>query len=165
MQFKLAGLFALAFLLTLRLTVGSALAYFTAHEAAKGAHPIFLNRKTEIREEVTDWKKHVTVVSTGDAPCFARIRAYCGSFCHLTFLPGKNWEAQDDGWWYYTLPLAPGETSSILEIAIEGIPETSEMEPQDFQVVVVQEHTAVLYREDGTPYPDWNLSAESVSEN
>lgn len=162
---KIIAFSALALLLAFQLAVGNALAYFTAHVETAGGHPIFLNRQTEIREEVTDWKKSVTIISTGDAPCFVRARAYCGSIYSLSFFPGEKWEEQDDGWWYYTSPLAPGEQTSVLEIAIDSIPVADRDNPPDFHVIVVQEHTAALYREDGTPYADWSLSSGSTPHN
>ena len=149
---------ALAVLLAAGSSVSSALSYFTTYTSARGEYPIFLNRQTEILEEVSDWTKHVVIENTGEADCFIRVRAFCGSQYTLVFTAGEGWNQAQDGWWYYAPVLAPGQQTARLKIAITGVP-TDESEPQDFQVVVVQEHTAVLYTPEGIAYPDWNLSA------
>lgn len=149
---------ALALVLTAGLGIQSAISYFTTYVTARGEYPIFLNRQTEIREEVSDWTKHVMIENTGEADCFIRVRAFCGSGYSLTFTAGENWRQEDDGWWYYQAVLAHGERTTQLQIAITGV-SAGDTDPQDFQVVVVQEHTAVLYTPDGSPYPDWNLTA------
>ena len=56
---------ALALLLTAGLGVQSAVSYFTTYVTARGEYPVFLNRQTEIREEVSDWTKHVVIENTG----------------------------------------------------------------------------------------------------
>ena len=149
---------ALALLLTAGLGVQSAVSYFTTYVTARGEYPVFLNRQTEIREEVSDWTKHVVIENTGEADCFIRVRAFCGSQYALVFTAGEGWNQAQDGWWYYQAVLAPGEQTTQLQIVITGVP-AGDTDPQDFQVVVVQEHTAVLYTPDGSPYPDWNLTA------
>ena len=148
----------LAVLLTAGPGIPSALSYFTTYTAARGEYPIFLNRQTEIREEVSDWTKHVVIENTGEADCFIRLRAFCGSQYTLVFTAGEGWNQTQDGWWYYPAVLAPGQQTAQLQIAITGVP-SGESDPRDFQVVVVQEHTAVLYTPEGIAYPDWNLSA------
>ena len=149
---------ALALLLTAGVGIQSAVSYFTTYVTARGEYPIFLNRQTEIREEVSDWTKHVVIVNTGEAECFIRVRAFCSSQYALEYTAGEGWISGDDGWWYYQPVLNPGEQTSRLQIAITGVP-AGDTDPQDFQVVVVQEHTAVLYTPDGSAYPDWDLTA------
>ena len=82
---------ALAVLLAAGSSVSSALSYFTTYTSARGEYPIFLNRQTEIREEVSDWTKHVVIENTGEADCFIRVRAFCGSQYTLVFTAGEGW--------------------------------------------------------------------------
>lgn len=146
----------LALLVTMGSGIQSAMAYFTTYVTARGTCPIFLSRETEIREEVSDWTKHLRIENTGEAECFVRVRAFSGSKYPLTYTPGENWTQEEDGWWYFSAVLAPGAQTSQLSITVGGVEET---DPQDFQVAVVQEHTSVLYTPEGLPYADWELSA------
>lgn len=149
---------ALALLLAAGLGIQSAVCYFSTYVTARGECPVFLNRRTEIREEVSHWTKHVVIANTGEADCFVRARAFCGSQYALVFTAGEDWRQAQDGWWYYRPVLAPGEQTPQLQIAITGVP-PGEADAQSFQVVVVQENTAVLYTPEGSAYPDWNLTA------
>ena len=81
----------------------------------------------------------------------------------MTFTDGSEgkWTLGDDGYWYYSEPLVPGETSEELVISIK-IPEEL---AASFNVTVIQESTPVLYGEDGLPYADWTLEAEMTTDS
>ena len=76
----------------------------------------------------------------------------------------SHWRKDADGWWYYEAILKPGELTNVLSVKIEVTREMMDLEIDNFNVVVVQESTPVLYREDGTPYADWDLSITSEEE-
>lgn len=56
----------------------------------------------------------------------------------------------------YKEPLAPGETTSELNIKIN-----CEATDANFNVIVVQESTKVLYDENNKPYADWSQIADT----
>ena len=53
-------------------------------------------------------------------------------------------------------PIAPGESTSVLDIRID-----SKESDASFNVVVVQESTKVLYNENNEPYADWTQIADT----
>ena len=69
----------------------------------------------------------------------------------------------EGGYWYYGKILAPGEMSEELTASIQ-VPEGMEDRMDSFDVIVVQECVPVSYREDGTPYADWNRKIEEGKE-
>ena len=56
-----------------------------------------------------------------------------------------------------TAATGTGITVTVEDPALETPPPYTE----DFNVVVIQECTAVLYTEDGTPYADWDAVLDS----
>ena len=62
-----------------------------------------------------------------------------------------------DGYDYYSGIVAPGASTEEMQIKID-----STGLKQDFNVIVVQECTPVLYDADGNPYADWNAVADST---
>ena len=60
------------------------------------------------------------------------------------------------GYYYYSDPIAPGESTSVLDIRID-----SKESDASFNVVVVQESTKVLYNENNEPYADWTQIADT----
>lgn len=139
----------------------TAMAYFTTYATAKGGYTIHLGEKTSIDESFANWTKKVQIANTGSQPCFVRVKAFCGSQYTLTFT-GDGWTKGDDDYWYYNAVVPAGEKTGELDIAIGNTPAN---EAEDFNVIVVQEAAAVLYKADGTPYADWSqtLSTDSSS--
>ena len=123
-------------------TVHQAIAYFTTYTAASGSAVLHLGFTTTIPdEEVSDWTKHVSIQNTGDKECYVRVKAFVGELYEaaLTYTDTSGkWSAGEDGYYYYRDILAP-----------------------DFNVIVVQECTAVLYDENGQPYYDWSILADT----
>ena len=165
---KTIGLIAVSFLLIACLGVGSAMAYFTTYAVAQGGYPISLGfTETEIEEEVTD-KKVVTIKNTGDFECFIRIKALVGDKykSNLTYTEtlaqgeSAKWILGEDGYYYYRDVLKPGETSKALVVSF-SFPKDTEAS-DEFNVIIIQEETKVLYKENGTPYADWDKLADVV---
>jgi predicted ribosomally synthesized peptide with SipW-like signal peptide len=143
-----------AVILVLSLSIGSAMAYFSAYATAQGGKTIQLGATTEISEpEISDWTKHVVITSQADSqPVYVRAKAFAGSEYTLTFESASGkWSQGDDGYYYYSDILEGGASTEELLIHIGGIPEDT----KDFNVVVVYESTPVLYDADGNPYADW----------
>lgn len=147
---------AAALAMTAALTIESSMAYFTTYTEAEGSQVVSLGASTEIDENVSNKTKHVTVRNTSaENECFVRVKVFSGSY--VTCTPaGTNWTYDEaDGYWYYGPTVAPGAETDVLDVSIE-IDSTKEEDLKDFNVVVIQECTPVLYDEDGNPMADWS---------
>ncbi len=164
--FKTICLAAAALILVTAVTIGSAMAYFTTYVTAKGGYVVELGfTKTEIKEEVEYGKKVIALTNTGDFDCYVRMKALTGDAYKdsLEYLEPENagkWTPGADGFYYYSDIVAPSETTSELVVRF-SFPEGKE--PTDFNVIIIQECTPVLYDENGKPYANWSVIAD-VSE-
>lgn len=150
-------------------SAGSAAAYFTTYATARGGHTIHLGNRTQIREEFSRWTKHVSLRNTGEKEAYVRVKVFAGREYDLTYSGSEKWSAGEDGYWYYEELLPVGEETEILDVGIELPVITDEAGnnvayTEDFNVVVIQECTAVRYKEDGTPYADWDAVLDSGKE-
>lgn len=141
--------------LTGTLAVGSAMAYFTTYSTAGGGVTMNMGfTETIPNEEVDENGKHITITNTGDYDCFVRVKAFAP--VELTYnAPDGGWTDGGDGYWYYNEVLPAGETTSH-ELNITYKFPSGDEKPEEFNIVVIEECTPVLYQEDGTPYADWN---------
>lgn len=155
---KINGLLAAAaVMLVLSAAIGNAWGYFTTFVEVRGAHTLKLGGETEIDEEFSDWKKHVSITSKPDSvPVYVRAKAFGPSEYPLVYsdVNGK-WTLGEDGYYYYSDILYGGETAEELLIEIKDVPKEV-ADSEGFNVVVIYESTPVLYSEDGKPYADWN---------
>lgn len=148
---KVIAMSAAALAMTAALSVEGAMAYFTTYTEAGGSGTVSLGPKTEIDEDVSEMTKHVTIRNTSANECFVRVKVFCGT--DVTCTPeGRNWSHREDGYWYYGPVVAADETAEVLDVKIEYKGE----QPQDFNVVVVQECTPVIYDEGGNATADWD---------
>ena len=140
--------------LTGTLAVGSAMAYFTTYSTAGGGVTMNMGfTETSPNETVDQNGKHVTISNIGDYDCFVRVTAFAPM--ELTYTaPNGGWKAEDDGYWHYEGVLPAGETTPKLNISYTF--PSGDDKPEEFNIVVIQECTPVLYDKDGTPYADWN---------
>ena len=156
---KAIALTAAALTLTMGLSVGTAMAYFTTYTEAAGGVPLELGFTTTVPSETVDnWTKHVTIANTGNQDCYVRVKAFAGSAYALQYT-GDNWTPGADGYYYYSEIVPAGGSTGTLDIAIGNVEEG-----QSFNVVVVQECTLVQYDDNGSPYADWNTIADSGEE-
>ena len=75
---KTACLGAAALILTVGVSTGRALAYFTTYASASGGATLDLGSTTTVPDETFDettWTKHVTIRNTGAYDCYVRSRA------------------------------------------------------------------------------------------
>lgn len=149
-----------ALFLTAGVSAGKAMAYFTTYTSASGGAVLHLGFTTTVPgEEVSDWTKRVSIQNTGDMECYVRARAFAGEVYEaaMTYTDESGkWTRGEDGYYYYSDILAPGEASEELLIMIDHL-----NREEDFNVIVVQECTPVLYDEDGQPYYDWSVLADT----
>lgn len=156
---------AAALALTASLSVGSAMAYFTTYATAEGGVAVSLGTTvTEPQETVSDWTKHITIQNTGDYDCFVRVKVFAGSKYQsgLVFSDedGK-WSPGEGDYYYYSDVVPAGGSSGELQVKINF---DYEEVKEDFNVIVAQECTRVLYNEEGNPYADWNVIVDSGQE-
>ena len=154
------GLAAAALTLTAGISAGPAMAYFTTYTEASGGVTLNMGFSETIpKEDFSNWTKHVSVENTGDYDCYVRVKALAGSKyqdgLQYSDSDGK-WTPGEDGYYYYSDPIAPGESTSVLDIRID-----SKESDASFNVVVVQESTKVLYNENNEPYADWTQIADT----
>ena len=136
------------------------MAYFTTYTEASGGVTLNMGFSETIpKEDFSNWTKHVSVENTGDYDCYVRVKALAGSKyqdgLQYSDSDGK-WTPGEDGYYYYSDPIAPGESTSVLDIRID-----SKEADARFTVVVVQESTKVLYNENNEPYADWTQIADT----
>jgi hypothetical protein len=138
------------------LTVRPAMAYFTDYTEASGAVKISVaDPNATIDEKVSDMTKKIKITNNGAEPCFVRVKAIAADKYTLTRgeNSNENWQYnEEDEYYYYNQPLAVSDTTGELNIKIgwNGTEDT-----EDFNVVIIQEATKVLYKENGEPYADW----------
>lgn len=155
---KTLGLAAAAIVLVGSASVHEAMAYFTTYVTAKGGYQITVDSDSTIEEEVKDMTKHITISNTGDSDCYVRVKLFSGSNVKISYsgatdASGKAyWSKGDDDYWYYKdIVPAGGKTEQLL--AKITLPQDY---TDDFDVIVIQECTPVLYNSDGSPYADWD---------
>lgn len=151
---------AAALTLTAGISAGTAMAYFTTYTEASGGVTLNMGFSETIpKEDFSNWTKHVSVENTGDYDCYVRVKALAGSKYQdgLQYRDSDGkWTPGEDGYYYYSDPIAPGESTSVLDIWID-----SKESDASFNVVVVQESTKVLYNENNETYADWTQIADT----
>lgn len=157
---KKVWLTAAAVVLAGGISLQGAMAYFTTYASAGGGAVLDLGHTTEIEENVNSWQKAITIRNTGDVNCYIRVKVLAGSLFGLD-ISGKDWSSKEDGYWYYSDPVAPDGKTKVLTAQII-IPEDYK---EAFNVSVVQECTPVLYDDNGNPYADWNLAIDEGGTN
>ena len=151
-------IFGAAALLAGAAALPEAMAYFTTYVSAAGGYRVTLGSYTEIQEDVSDMTKHIVIQNTGETECYVRVKVFGGSLYELSYEAGESWTQGEDGYWYYQQIVPAGGQTSQLNASIT-VPENS---TETFQIVVIQECTPVLYRENGEPYGDWERQADTT---
>ena len=159
-RFGRIALFGAALALTASLSVGSALAYFTAYCAAGGSKEMKLGfTTTDVKEKVENNKKYVQIENIGEYDCYVRVKVFAPEdvvndgeiYCE----PSGTW-TEKDGYWEYTSILAPKATTSTLIVPFT-VPEGED----EVNIYVVYEYSPVfwIWNEETGKYeygPDWD---------
>lgn len=151
-----------ALLLIGSLTIEKTMAYFTAYDLAEGGVKLELGfTETVPKEDVVSGQKKITLTNIGDYACYVRLKALTGDKYKDQLVYSEpdgagKWTPGEDGYYYYSDILQPGESTTQLNVSF-AFPEE---EPADFNVIIIQECTPVLYDENGNPYADWNNVAD-----
>lgn len=156
---------AAALTLAAGVSVGSTMAYFTTYTTASGGAKLQLGTPAIVPdEEVVGMAKRIAVENTGDMDCFVRVKVFAGEKYQsgLVFVPDEEgtWSQGDDGYYYCSQIIPAGGKSNTFTVKIDAMDSED-----DFNVIVVQECTAVLYDKDGNPYADWDRIADSSEES
>lgn len=170
---KIIGLIVAAFVLTVSINIDNALAYFTTFATATGGITMNLSAtNTEINEEkqVVDGLKKVSVENKSTVDCYVRIKVFVGdkyknnkTISYLEPDGLSNWTPGADGYYYYNdIVPAKGNTTQ-LHVKVTFPVKTEDEIPTDFNVIVIQESTPVLYDANGTPYADWDAKADVIN--
>ena len=151
---------AIAVMLVLSATMGTAWAYFTTYASAKGGVTLRMGHEDEITEEFNSWRKNLTITSTEDSrPVYVRARGFCAEY-DLTYSESQNWTPVGD-WMYYTKILPPGGEADTLVVRIHDVPKNvteGAKDGQSFNVIVVYESTEIQYDENGDPVTPENAN-------
>lgn len=151
MKKKLTGLLiAAAVLSVLTVGVSRASAFFTTYAEAVGGRTIYLGDIPFIEENFDSWKKEVRIGNDPDSAqaVYVRALAFAGDQYELTY-EGTGWTLDPtDGYYYYDVPVLPGELTNELVVAIRdtttesGIPAVEA--GNQFNVVVIYETTPAI---------------------
>ena len=124
------------------------LAYFTAYAPASGEGKVDLTWNTKLDEEIDENQrdKHITVTNTGKTPVVVRVSVFADEAYTTYSYNDSDWTKNSDGWWYYTKVLAPGESTSVLDVLVkvENVPD------YDFNIIVVHESSRAIYKNGST---------------
>ena len=132
------------------LGIGKALGYFTTHTTATGGYKMDLGfTDTKIEEDV------------GDYDCFVRIKVFAADNLKIKYNLGKDWQESDDGYIYYNKVLSSKDKTSELNIKYT-LPEVNDdNKDKDYNIVVIQEFTPVVYDDQGNLIANWQQVYET----
>ena len=151
-----------ALVLVMSVMIGTAMAYFTTYATAKGGVTLDLGfTETETEEEVINGKKQIVLKNTGDYDCYVRLKALTGD-AHKAGIAYSEpdgaslWTPGADGYYYYNGIVEAGESTTRIDVSFV-LPQENQT---NFNVIIIQECTPVLYDENGDTYADWSVTAD-----
>ena len=157
-----------ALVLSLSLTVGATVAYFSDHEQASGGATLNLGGKTELTEGKDTNKKDIVITNTGKTDMIVRVGIYGpDGMVHLDMK--DPWIEGNDGMYYYGKVLKgsddpdahPGENTGAGNL-VASMSYHWEGEAPDyyFEVTVVHEGSQAIYEGKTLKVPkDWDSAA------
>lgn len=158
---KRSAAFVLAAVLAVTaVSVPSVLAYFTDYVKASGSKDVHLQWQTELKEDVQQNDKHITIDNVGETPVVIRVQVFANE--NLAEITGSSWQEGADGWYYYKKILAPkgsdGASTDELLVEVKG---GADLPESDFNIVVIHESQRVVYENNTTlSVPDgWDAAA------
>lgn len=120
MKRKCYWLSLLALVLILVFTLQPAFAYLTANARLTGSVPVTLGYQTKIYEKVNGMEKSVQILNTKGGPVWIRAQAYAADNVTLDVSYDTSKWTLDGDWYYYKLPVAQGERTSVLKVTVTG---------------------------------------------
>ena len=150
-----------ALVLSLSVTVGATLAYFSDYEEASGGATLHLGGKTELKEGSDQNSKDIQIKNTGETYMLVRVGIF-GPDNMTMPTPKGDWFKGSDGFYYFGRALAPGEETAA-GLLVAAIKESwkGDQPEYDYEVTVVHEGSQVLYDNKGElVFPkSWDRSA------
>lgn len=141
---KRSAAFALAaVLMATAVSVPSVLAYFTDYVKASGSKAVHLQWQTELKEDVRENDKHITIDNVGETPVVVRVQIFANE--DLASISGSSWEEWADGWYYYKKILAAGEKMAEADELLVDVKGSDQLPDSDFNIVVIHESQRVAY--------------------
>ena len=149
-------------------SIGKAMAYFTTYVAAEGGAVLALGfSKTEVQETISDGVKYITIANKGTADCYVRVRVIVADESKIRVeepAGNDNWNKNGEFYYYDSVVKAACNNdtgcdeckTTPLHVVIPEITAKPDANADDFNVIVIQESTPVLYDEDGNTYADWS---------
>lgn len=143
--------------------VTPSIAYFTDTVQTSGMIGVTLgDGKPIIDEKVSKMTKEIAIKNTGDYDIYVRAKAIYPDNCTVEFIKEAGWEKGDGDYYYYDGVVAPTkatDTKLVLKVSKKKDLDL------DFNVVIVQEATKVVYDENGNPRPaDWTNPISTQTE-
>jgi len=134
-----------ALVLSLSVTIGASLAYFSDYEEASGGATLNLGGKTEMSEGKDANGKHIVIKNTGETNMIVRVGIY-GPDGITKIDASRDWILGKDGFYYYGKILKPGESTpgDSMDASI-NISWKGDKPDYDFEVTVVHEGSQALY--------------------
>ena len=163
---------AIAVMLIMSATMGSAWAYFTSYAKAKGGVTLKLGHQETVDEDFYRWEKTIDITSTKDSNAvYLRVKAFCAEY-EVSYKNTQNWSDGGDGWLYYGKTLAPGTSLSgsgdELKAFIDmNTPDEALEDGKTFNVIIVYESMEVQYEEKtgrqlSAQEADWSRELETT---
>ena len=164
---KTLMLFALV--LSLSVTVGATLAYFSDYEQASGGATLNLGGKTELTEGSNENEKNIVIKNTGKTNMIVRVGIYGPDEMAAPVMKGAWMKSDNDGMYYYGKVLKPGEDTGAGNL-VANMEFTWVGEEPDyyFEVTVVHEGAQAIYDDNnnlipptdpGSSQPYWDADA------
>ena len=161
-RFNKTTLMIFALVLSLSVTVGASLAYFSDYEEASGGATLNLGGKTELSEGEDTSEKDIVIENTGKTNMIVRVMIAGEGVKYMSNPPEyktSDWEKVKEGdieWYYYKKVLEPGQkTSDILakmEFSWQG-----EEPNYNFEITVAHESAQAVYNGKTLAAPEgWN---------
>ena len=151
-----------ALVLSLSVTVGATLAYFSDYEEASGGATLHLGGQTVLKEGSATNQKDIQIKNTGKTYMMVRVGIFGPSKMTMPE-PGGEWFLDDDGYYYFGRALAPQEETAA-GLLVAKLKESWQGEAPDFdyEVTVVHQGCQVLYDNNGDlVWPDdWSQGAK-----
>lgn len=144
---------AAAVLIIGSISVKPAIAFFTGTCLAEGKIELTLGdgRLDPMDDTVENMVKKISIKNTGEYDILVRAKAFAPDNVTVTMEDSTGW-SESDGYYYYSEIVGPNESSDKLNLKIKASGE------ENFNVIIIQEATKVLYDEAGKPYGDWNAA-------
>ena len=101
------------------------------------------------------------IANVGDYDCFVRVKVFAADNLKIRYNLGEDWQESDDGYIYYNKVLYSKDKTSELNIKYT-LPEVNDdNKDKDYNIVVIQEFTPVVYDDQGNLIDNWQQVYET----